>query len=228
MERTADGRMRRTHRRPLPQGRITRRAAGIYGVTISILGVAYLALFVNLLAAGVAFFTIVSYLFVYTPAKKTTWLSTLIGAVPGALPPVIGWAAVRGDLSGGAWVLFAIVYFWQIPHFLAIAWMFRAEYARAGFPVLPVIDPSGRRTSRHIIWNCLALLLVSLVPTFLNLTGALYLAGALVIGLGFLAFGVATAVQRSHPAARNLLLASIVYHPVLLLLIALDATGGVI
>jgi protoheme IX farnesyltransferase len=228
MEQDVDGLMKRTQNRPLPAGRLTARVVLVYGIAVCFVGVLYLALFVNVLSAAVALFTILSYLLVYTPSKRTTWWSTIIGAVPGAMPPVIGWAAVRGDLSLEAWVLFGIMYLWQIPHFLAIAWMYRADYARAGFPVLPVTDPDGVRTSRHITWNCLALLVLSLVPTWLGLTGKVYLFGALVIGTAFLAFGVATAVHKTNLSARRLLVASIVYHPLLLGLIAIDVVPGVL
>jgi protoheme IX farnesyltransferase len=226
LERDVDGLMRRTQNRPLPQGRLTPRAVAIYGTAVSTMGVAYLLAFSNAISAAVTGFTILSYLFVYTPSKRVTWLSTLIGAVPGALPPVIGWAAIRGGLGLEAWALFAIVYLWQIPHFLSIAWMYRADYARAGFPMLPVQDPEGSRTGRHITYNCLALLPVSLVPTILGLTGAIYFFGALFIGVAFLAFGVATAVMKTNLSARRLLVASIIYHPVLLGLIMFDTVKG--
>jgi protoheme IX farnesyltransferase len=226
MERDVDGLMRRTQNRPLPAGRMQPRAALVYGVAVCLAGVLHLALFTNLLASGLAAFTILSYLFVYTPSKRTTWFSTIIGAVPGAMPPVIGWAVVRGNASFEAWVLFGIMYLWQIPHFLAIAWMYRADYARAGFPVLPVTDPDGIRTSRHITGNCLALLAFSLVPTWLGMTGKVYFFGALALGVGFLAFGLATSILRTNLSAKRLLLASIVYHPLLLTLILIDAVRG--
>lgn len=227
MERDVDGLMKRTQDRPLPQGRLRPRDVLLYGTLVSIAGVVYLMLRVNVLTAGVAAFTILSYLLIYTPSKRVTWLSTLIGAVPGALPPVIGWAALRNDLGLEAWVLFAIVFLWQIPHFLAIAWMYRTDYARAGFPVLPVQDVHGGRTGRHITWNCVALLFVSLLPTLMGLTGKVYFVGALVIGLAFLAFGIATAVLRTNLSARRLLVASVIYHPILLALIVFDATKAV-
>jgi protoheme IX farnesyltransferase len=226
IERDLDSLMRRTQNRPLPAGRLQPREAKIYGTAVCCAGVLYLMTFNNLVTAGLAAFTILSYLFVYTPSKRTTWYSTLIGAVPGAMPPVIGWAAVRGTAGPEAWVLFGIMYLWQIPHFLAIAWMYRADYARAGFPVLPVTDPDGLRTSKHITWNCVALLGLSLVPTWLGLTGNVYFFGALALGIGFLAFGLATAIHRTNVSAKRLLLASIVYHPLLLLLILIDATRG--
>ncbi len=226
IERDLDGLMRRTQDRPLPSGRLEPRHALIYGVAVCLAGTAYLFAFTNTTTAGLAAFTIASYLFVYTPSKRLTWWSTIIGAVPGAMPPVIGWAAVRSEAGPEAWVLFGIMYLWQIPHFLAIAWMYRADYARAGFPVLPVTDPDGVRTSRHITGNCLALLAFSLVPTWLGLTGKVYFFGALVLGVAFLAFGVATAVSRTNLSAKRLLLASIVYHPLLLVLILVDAAPG--
>jgi len=226
MERNLDRVMRRTQSRPLPQGRIAPRHALIYGIAVSVLGVGYLALTVNLIAAAVAAFTVLSYLLIYTPSKRVTWLSTIIGAVPGAMPPVIGWAAVRNSVGPDAWILFAIVFLWQIPHFLAIAWMYRADYARAGFPMLPVLDPEGTRTARHILYTCLLLLPVSLIPTWAGLTGRLYLYGALAIGLAFIAFGVVTAVRKTNLSAKRLLLASIIYHPILLALIMFDTVKG--
>ena len=228
IERDVDGLMRRTQNRPLPQGRVHPRLALAFGLGLSVAGVLYLTLLVNGLAAAVAAFTVASYLLIYTPSKRTTWLSTLIGAVPGAMPPVIGWAAVRGQLDTGAWALFAIMFLWQIPHFLAIAWMYRNDYARAGFPVLPVCDPEGGRTARLISWNCIALLLVSLWPTWLGLTGRLYFVGALVLGIAFLAFGLATAVYKTNLSARRLLVASVIYHPLLLALILLDSARGIL
>lgn len=226
VERDVDGLMRRTQNRPLPTGRISPNSAFAFGLIVSAIGVVYLAAWVNALSAGVGLFTITSYLLVYTPSKRVTWWSTLIGAVPGAMPPVLGWAAVRGDLGMGAGILFAIMFLWQIPHFLSIAWMYRADYDRAGFPVLPVCDPSGGRTARHITSHCVALLFVSLAPTWMGLTGQIYFVGALIIGIVFLAFGIATAVYKTQLSAKRLLLASIVYHPILLALIMIDSTGG--
>jgi protoheme IX farnesyltransferase len=223
IERDVDALMRRTQNRPLPAGRMEPSYALLYGTFVSGAGLVYLGLYSNLLVSGLAAFTILSYLFVYTPSKRTTWTSTLIGAVPGAMPPVIGWAAVRGEAGFEAWVLFGIMYLWQIPHFLAIAWMYRADYARAGFPVLPVADPEGVRTSRHISAHCLGLLALSLVPTWLGMTGKVYFFGALVLGVAFLGFGLATSVHRTNLSARRLLWASIVYHPMLLALILVDA-----
>ncbi len=226
MERDVDGLMRRTQNRPLPTGRISPNSAFAYGLIVSAIGVVYLAAWVNALSAGVGLFTVAGYLLVYTPSKRVTWWSTLIGAVPGAMPPVLGWAAVRGDLGMGAGILFAIMFLWQIPHFLSIAWMYRSDYDRAGFPVLPVCDPSGGRTARHITSHCVALLFVSLAPTWMGLTGQIYFVGALIIGIAFLAFGIATAVYKTQLSAKRLLLASIVYHPILLGLIMIDSTGG--
>lgn len=226
VERDVDGLMRRTQNRPLPTGRISPNSAFAFGLIVSAIGVVYLAAWVNALSAGVGLFTIASYLLIYTPSKRVTWWSTLIGAVPGAMPPVLGWAAVRGDLGMGAGILFAIMFLWQIPHFLSIAWMYRADYERAGFPVLPVCDPSGGRTARHITSHCVALLFVSLAPTWMGLTGQVYFVGALIIGIAFLAFGIATAVYKTQLSAKRLLLASIVYHPILLALIMIDSTGG--
>jgi protoheme IX farnesyltransferase len=167
------------------------------------------------LSAVVALVTWSSYLFVYTPLKTRTSLSTVIGAFPGALPPVIGWTAATGSLDGGAFLLFAIVFLWQIPHFLAIAWMYREDYARGGFPMLPVLDPDGRVTGRQALANSLALLLVSLTPTAAGLTGVVYLSGAALLGLAFIALALRWAMARTRLAARHVFLASVIYLPAL-------------
>jgi protoheme IX farnesyltransferase len=211
LERRTDSLMLRTRTRPLPAGRLRPPEALAWGLGLTASGLLLLAWRTGTLAAAVAFVTWASYLFFYTPLKTRTSLSTVVGALPGALPPVIGWAAARGRLEPGAFVLFAIVFLWQIPHFLAIAWIYREDYARGGLPMLPVLDPDGRLTGRQAVANTLALLLVSLVPTAAGLAGRAYFAGALVLGLGFTAVAVRAAVLRTPRAARWLFVASILY-----------------
>ena len=218
----ADSQMRRTEKRPLPSGRVSPQAGLLFGVLSSLAGTVYMLFFVNGLASLLAILTLGGYLFVYTPLKKKTHLATLVGAFPGAVPILIGWAAVRGSLGTGAWALFAILFLWQIPHFLAIAWMYRKDYARAGFPLLTVIDPEGNRSALQILNYTLALVPVSLLPTLLHLTGAIYFGGALLLGLGFSIAAIRAASQRTNTTARQLLFASIIYLPVLLTLLAID------
>jgi heme o synthase len=211
LERRTDSLMLRTRNRPLPAGRLRPPEALAWGLALTTTGLALLAWRTGALAAAVAFLTWASYLFFYTPLKTRTSLSTVVGALPGALPPVIGWAAARGRLEPGAFVLFAIVFLWQIPHFLAIAWIYREDYARGGLPMLPVLDPDGRLTGRQAVANTLALLLVSLAPTAAGIAGRAYLAGALALGLAFIAVAVRAAVLRTPRAARWLFVASILY-----------------
>jgi heme o synthase len=218
----ADGQMRRTENRPLPSGRMPLMIGLAFGVATSIAGVIYMLIFVGSLAAILSIATLAGYLFVYTPLKKKTHLSTLIGAFPGAFPILIGWVAVRGSIDMRGWTLFAILFLWQIPHFLAIAWMYRKDYARAGFPMLTVIDPEGSRTSFQVLSYVLALIPVSLLPTLLHMTGPIYFVGALVLGIGFAVAGIRTAALRSNAAAKQLLFASIIYLPVLLALMVFD------
>jgi protoheme IX farnesyltransferase len=221
LEREADAKMERTRRRPLPAGRLAPAEALVFGVLLAAGGVAYLAAAVNLLTAGISAATIASYLGAYTPLKKRSSLCTLVGAVPGALPPVMGWAAARGSLDGGAWVLFLILFFWQLPHFLALAWMYREDYARGGFPMLPVEGPDGASTGRQVVLQTLALIVVTLLPAGFGMAGEAYLAAALVLGAGFLGFGVAFAVERTRERASRLFFASITYLPLLLGALAL-------
>jgi len=221
-ERDVDARMARTRTRPLPAGRLQPLEALLLGGALTLLGTAYLAALVGTLAALVTAATAILYLFAYTPLKQRSALCTLVGAVPGALPPVAGWAAARGDVALGAWVLFGVLFLWQLPHTLSIARLYRDDYARAGVRVLPVIDPDGASTERQIVLACVALLAVSLLPSVIGWTGPIYLAGALALGLAFAAVGVAQAVVPSSRAARRLLLASLLYLPLLLGLLALD------
>jgi heme o synthase len=222
LERDTDAVMERTRRRPLPDGRVQPREALWFGIFITIAGLAYLALAVNSASAWVTASITLSYLLLYTPMKRRSSLCMLIGAVPGALPPVIGWVAARGAVQVDAWVLFAIIFLWQVPHTLAIARLYREDFARAGIQFLPVIDPEGTSTQRQIISHCAALLAVSLLPTLLGLAGAIYFVVAFVLGLGFLASGISLAMNSTRSGARRLLFASLIYLPALLLVMALD------
>lgn len=214
-ERVTDGLMRRTRVRPLPDGRLQPAEALWFACVVSGLGLVQLAVGANLLAAAVALVTLVSYVGVYTPMKARSPLSTVVGAVPGALPPLIGWAAVRGSLEPVSWALFAIGFLWQMPHFLAIAWLYRADYERAGFPMLPVIEPDGRSTGRQAVAYAAALLPVSLAPSAFGLSGAIYFVAAFVLGVAFLVLAVRFAATRSTPSARVLFFGSILYLPAL-------------
>jgi len=222
LEREYDAKMNRTQDRPLPSGRLQPTTVAIFGGVCSAAGLVYLALAVNLLTSVIGAVTLVSYLFIYTPLKRVTWLNTVIGAVPGALPPLMGWTAARGELSGEGWALFAILFFWQLPHFFAIAWIYRDEYARAGFKMLPGIDPDGSRTAQQSLSNTLALLAVSLCPFVFKMAGTTYLAGALVLSAGFLWCAIRFSRQLTLARARQLFFASIIYLPLLLVLMVWD------
>ena len=214
-ERDTDALMARTRTRPVPAGRLRASEALWFAVILSVAGVADLAANVNVLAAGAAWLTLVTYVFVYTPLKRRTSLATLVGAVPGALPPVIGWAAAAGSITLPAVVLFGIVFLWQMPHFLAIAWLYRHEYAAAGIPLLPVLEPDGRRTGRQALLYAAALWPVSLLPTLVGLAGGFYIALATLLGFALVAFSIRFARDRSTAAARRLFIFSIVYLPLL-------------
>jgi len=222
LERDTDALMHRTRTRPIPAGRIRPVEAGVFGALLTLAGLAVLAARAGSLAALVAFCTWASYLFLYTPLKRRSHLATLVGAVPGALPPVIGWAAASGRLEPGAFILFAIMFLWQIPHFLAIAWIYRDDYERGGLKVLPVIDREGRLTGRQAVLHSVALLVVSLAPVAAGLGGLPYLAGALVLGVALTVAAVQLARARSLAAARYLFLASVLYLPALLSLLLAD------
>jgi protoheme IX farnesyltransferase len=226
MERGSDALMRRTAYRPIPAGRIDPEAALAFGVGLVVAGLAALSLAVNLLTAGLGAATVAGYLFVYTPLKRLSSLATVVGAVPGALPPVMGWAALADDLSPGAFALFGILFLWQLPHFLSIAWMYRDDYARAGFPMLPVLDADGRRTARQMVLWSAALVPVSLLPAVLGLAGGVYFAGALALSLGYLAASVPFARSHTAAAARRLLLASVSYLPLLFAVMVVDRVVG--
>jgi protoheme IX farnesyltransferase len=224
IEREPDALMRRTRMRPLPDGRLGMPEAAALAAILCITGLLILAAGVNRLAAGVALATLASYAVIYTPLKRRTSFATVIGAIPGALPAVIGWAAAAGSLSQGAWVLFGIVFLWQLPHFLAIAWMYREDYARAGFPMLPVIEPDGRSTARQTVVYTAALLPVALAPTLLGMSGVVYFAGALILTLIFLGMSLRFATTRAVRDARRLFFTSIAYLPLLWILMIADRT----
>ena len=216
LEREYDAKMRRTASRPLPSGRLQPATVAIFGGVSSVAGLIYLAVLVNPLTSVVGAVTSVSYLFIYTPLKRVTWVNTLIGAIPGALPPLMGWTAARNELSGEGWTLFAILAFWQIPHFMAIAWLYKEEYAKAGFVMLPNVDADGTRTAQHAVGNTLALFIVSLCPFLLKMNGQIYLALAVILSAGYFWCAVRFARQLTAQRARQLFLASIIYLPLLL------------
>jgi protoheme IX farnesyltransferase len=211
-----DAKMRRTQNRPLPSGRLQPATVAVFGGLTSVAGLVYLALAVNLLTSVLGAVTLVSYLFIYTPLKRVTWLNTAIGAIPGALPPLMGWTAARGELGGEGWALFAILAFWQIPHFFAIAWIYRDEYAKAGFVMLPNADATGRRTAQQTVSHALALFMASLAPFALRMAGPVYLIAALILGAGFLWCAIQFSRHLTLARARQLFLASIIYLPLLL------------
>ncbi len=215
MERGLDARMRRTVARPLPAGKLTAGHALAFGLALTFVAEVYLALFVNLLTAAFGVAVIVGYLLCYTPLKTRSSLSTVVGAFPGAMPPLMGWTAATGSAGVEAWALFAILFAWQFPHFLAIAWMYREDYARAGILMLPVVEPACRITAQQIVVWSLLLVPVSLFPAVLGTTGAVYFYGAFVLGALFLGTSIHAAVVHSRQGARRLLLASVLYLPVL-------------
>ena len=222
LERARDRLMRRTAGRPLPTGRVSPTEAGAFGVSISVAGLIVLVIAANLTAAAVALATLVLYVFVYTPLKPLTTLNTAVGAIPGALPPVIGWAAATGRLGVEAWALFLIVFLWQFPHFLAIAWIYREDYARGGHKMLPSVDPTGAMTGRQAAFYALALVPAGLLPTAVGLAGGYYFAGALALGLFYLASSVRFWSDVSDLTARRLLRASFLYLPAILALLLLN------
>ena len=222
LERDADAKMKRTQDRPLPGGRMRPVEALAVGAVLTGSGMLYLTFIVNTLSGFIISLIVVSYLFLYTPLKRKTSLCTLVGAVPGALPPVVGWVAARGALTGEAWVLFAILFLWQLPHSLAIAYIYREDYAKAGFRLLPVVHPDGSSTCRQIVVNCVALFGIGLLPTWYNIAGSVYFFTALLAGGAFLVIGIYLARTRSIKAARYLLYASLLYLPVVFITMALD------
>ncbi len=221
-ERDADGKMLRTKDRPLPAGRMLPWKALWFGIALSLLGIVLLAWLTNFLAGLLAALTLGSYLFLYTPLKTRTPHCTLVGAFPGAIPPLIGWAAARGDISVVACILYLMLFLWQFPHFLAIAWMYREDYARGGIAMWPVIEPDGKTTGRQIVIYSAALIPISLIPSLVGFSGALYLCGALILGLAYLHFSVSVAKVKSTLQARRLLQASVVYLPLVYVLLLVD------
>jgi heme o synthase len=221
-ERDTDGLMRRTRSRPLPDGRVTSADASIFGAVLSAAGLALLSARANLTAAALALATIVVYLAIYTPMKRRTPLSTLVGAVPGALPPLIGWTAARGTIDAGGAALFAIVFLWQIPHFMAISWLYRDDYATARFPMLSVVDAQGHRASRQALWYAVALVPASLAPALLGISGAIYVAAASALGIALLILAVRFAARRDDASARLLFFGSITYLPLLWIVMIAD------
>lgn len=222
VERDFDAQMRRTEHRPLPAGRIHHRNALLLGTILSLTGVLELALFTHVLAAFLGLVTLASYLFLYTPLKRVTPFATVVGGIPGAIPPLIGWAAVSGELPMGAWSLFFILFFWQMPHFLALGWMYRKDYARAGYKLLTVLDPSGEVTSRQILIYCIALVPAAVMPMAVGVLGPIYFGGALILSLGFLWLAILLYRERTNPNARKLFFASLIYLSVLVGLMILD------
>lgn len=222
IERDTDALMDRTKRRPVAAGRVAAKPAMWFGALLTVAGVGLLVAFGLYLAAALCAFTIASYALVYTPLKRTTSLSLLIGAVPGAIPPMIGYAAASNTLGPAAWLLFAIMFVWQVPHFLAIAWLYRDDYAKAKLAMLPVVDPTGLRTFRQTLIGCLLLLPLGILPSAIDVAGKWYFAAAMICGLGFLAFGVLLVLKPTRTNARRLFLASLVYLPVVLTVMLID------
>jgi heme o synthase len=219
IERQYDAMMKRTERRPLPAGHISPKAAVLFGNILAVSGISYLSLVANLTAGILAVLTLVSYLFIYTPLKRHTPFATVVGGIPGAIPPLIGWSVVRGSISMEAWSLFFILFFWQMPHFLSLAWMYRKDYDRAGYRMLTVLDCSGKITSRQILFYTLALLPASLLPTLVGLTGLYYTSGALVLTGSFLLAIVRFLPIHVHTNARKIFFLSLFYLPSLFLLL---------
>lgn len=226
LERDVDALMRRTERRPLPTGKLEPRKAAWFGIILSAAAIVFIAVEINVLSGLIALFTLASYLFVYTPLKRRTPLCTLLGALPGATPPLLGWAAARGALGIEAWILFAILFFWQFPHFLAIGILYREDYTRAGIRMLPAVETDGKLTGQHIVVCTIMLVIVSALPALSGLSGHLYLYGAVALGVFFLYAGIRTALRRTKWQARQLLLASVFYLPLLFGLMLLNAPAS--
>ncbi len=224
IERRTDALMRRTANRPLPAGRVQPEIALAYGVALAVGGMVYLAFLTDLRTAVLGALTLALYLAVYTPMKRLTPLSTLVGAVPGAVPPMMGCSAATGEIGAVAWILFGILFLWQMPHFLSIAWLYRQDYRRGGFPMLTHGPRAGARTARQMVLYAAALVPVSVLPSVLGFAGYVYLAGALVLGLAFVGTSFGFGRHQNAPAARRLMLASLVYLPLVLMLMVADQT----
>lgn len=223
-ERDLDARMKRTRSRPLPSGRLRPWEALAFGLGLVALGVGYLGLLVGWLPALLTVISAGAYVLAYTPLKTRTYAATLVGAVPGAIPALIGWSAATGDLTLGAFILFAVAFLWQLPHVLALAWLLREDYARVGFFLMPPTDPEGARIGRHMVYHSISLLVVSGLPTLLGLTGFVYLAGALVLGAGMISVCTVAAKEMTPGHARRVFLYSLLYQPMLLGLMVLNTT----
>jgi heme o synthase len=215
IERDYDARMKRTAQRPLPAGRIAAADALFFGIALAISGILYLTFAGNVIAGMLAVITLVSYLFIYTPLKRRTPFATMVGGIPGALPPLIGWAVVSGSLTREAWTLFFILFFWQMPHFLALAWMYRKDYERAGYKILSVLDPSGKITGRQALIYCVALIPASLLPTLIGMAGVVYFCVMTIVTLGFLFLAISMYRHPTPITARRLFYASLVFLPLL-------------
>ena len=224
-ERDHDARMVRTRSRPLPAGRITPRAALVFSSAIAIIGTVYLAVAVNLLTAALGAFTLTSYIFVYTPLKRVSTICTIIGAVPGAIPPLMGWTAATNALSLGGWIVFGILFLWQLPHFMAISWMYREDYARGGFAMTSVRDADGASVARQAVFYTLALLPVSVAPSLLGMTGTIYFVGAAVAGTALLVAAIRFFFDRQVRIARSVFMISNLYLLTVMLLLVVNAQG---
>ncbi len=222
VERRTDPLMSRTARRPLPTGRVTPNEAFIFGIAQTVVAQVYLFALVNPLTAALGLVVIIGYVLMYTPLKTRTSASTAIGAIPGAMPPLMGWTSSANEISLGGWALFTVLFLWQFPHFLAIAWMYREQYAKAGIKMLPVVEPSGRLTARQIVLFTIMLVPASLAPFFLGFGGVFFLIGATVLGVWFLYESIATARAKTTERARKLLMVSVIYLPLYFILLALD------
>lgn len=221
VERDRDAQMRRTRLRPLPDGRIAPRAALLFSIAVAVIGTVYLGVAVNWLTAALGAITLTSYIFVYTPLKRVSTICTLIGAIPGAIPPLMGWTAATGKLGAGGWIIFAILFFWQLPHFMAISWMYRDDYARGGFAMLAVRDQDGQATARHAVFYSFALLTVSVFPPLFGLSTFIYLAGAIAAGAALTFASFAFLASRTPARARRLFMASNIYLVVMMTLLVL-------
>jgi protoheme IX farnesyltransferase len=218
--------MKRTRSRPIPSGRIGAAEALWFGLLLLVVGVAYLALTRGWLPAALTGASAAAYILAYTPLKTRTYHATLVGAVPGAFPALIGWASATGAVDARALILFAIYFLWQLPHVLALAWILREDYARAGFFMAPPTDPEGKRIGRHMVYHSISLLVVSTLPTIVGMTGAIYLVGAIILGVGMLLVSGAAAMEMGRSRARRVFLSSLLYQPLLLALLLLDSTGS--
>jgi protoheme IX farnesyltransferase len=222
LERDQDKIMKRTSQRPIPSGIISPHNALFFGIILVIIGTIILVLEINLLTGFLSLLTAFMYVLIYTPMKRITWLNTSMGSIPGALPPIGGWAAATNSIDSGAWILFGILYLWQHPHFFAIAWMCKDDYEKAGFMMLPVIEPDGKRTTRQILWHLSLLFPISLLPVVIGMNGNIYLYGALIITLYYFLSALPMLYDKSYKNASRILKASVLYLPALMIIIIID------